>query len=934
MPRRMLARATPWLAALLVAAGSTGTRAAPPPDIAARLSADSAAANALMQSGRVDSAFSLFSATLRVVRASGDRRLLLKALMLDGRARAALGLPALAVQELDEASRLAAALGDSATWVRVLRWRTYSLGNLGRMAEKEASARQQLAVAEAIGDVKHQANARTFLGWDAHQRGDYREAITQLEWAASRLRTLNDPDEALALITLGSAHLKLDDFEAARVCDRRALEVARAAHNEWLEAQALNDLGVIEAATGDPSAAALAYQQAYALHRKHNAWPDAVLSLANLTNAETALGRHDDAIAHAREGVALCESRGMRQQLGSSLGALGVALEAAGRDRQAERVYRSVLALGDTTAVSPRVFAATRLSGMWTDADSASRALELVDRFRRETSGRTSVDDAARLADARAAALEGAGRTDEAFRSELEAVALAERDQQGDLEIATSVYAARLARRLGRTDEAAGLLARAERVWTGWRSRPSDPEWREAHGGTTPGLAAALVSLRLVHPTKTDARVRLESAFATAQRFKTRTLLERMSGAGRAAADSSRWSPASLADVQHDVLRDGELLFEFVEGRDTSVVFVVSRDTCAVARLPGRDWLESRLLLVRDLVARPPVAGERSEAARAAAELGSRLWGEWAPLIARAHTILVAPDGLFHLAPFEIIPLDGAAPRLKRTLARVPSATVLAALRSRPPAVASGGALLAFAGGLQVRGERLTGALAEVRTLGRRYRGVTVRTSLDTTGTPVTIASFAPFGALHFAGHTVVDDQNPWRSSITVREAGAQGESLRVLARDIATSRQSAALAVLSSCESAAGRIRSGEGVEGLSTAFIASGVPAVVATLWPVDDRTTERVMDRFYDGLAHGLPAGEALDDARRRIAAGPATAHPFFWAGYVLIGEPGTRLALAANPLSPSRVGSYLVLAALLASALLAWRGLRRLKKERGV
>ena len=77
-----------------------------------------------------------------------------------------------------------------------------------------------------------------------------------------------------------------------------------------------------------------------------------------------------------------------------------------------------------------------------------------------------------------------------------------------------------------------------------------------------------------------------------------------------------------------------------------------------------------------------------------------------------------------------------------------------------------------------------------------------------------------------------------------------------------------ARLAVLSSCATASGRILSGEGVQGLCTAFLSAGVPAVLATLWEVEDRTTARFMDRFYAGLSSGSHAAKALGLTRASL------------------------------------------------------------------
>ena len=100
---------------------------------------------------------------------------------------------------------------------------------------------------------------------------------------------------------------------------------------------------------------------------------------------------------------------------------------------------------------------------------------------------------------------------------------------------------------------------------------------------------------------------------------------------------------------------------------------------------------------------------------------------------------------------------------------------------------------------------------------------------------------------------------------------------------------------MLSGCESAGGRVLSGEGVLGLTAAFMSAGVPAIVATLWPVDDRATAAFMSRFYDGLSRGRTAAAALREAQNAVRDDRRTRAPFYWAGFVLLGEGDVRFPL---------------------------------------
>jgi CHAT domain-containing protein len=177
---------------------------------------------------------------------------------------------------------------------------------------------------------------------------------------------------------------------------------------------------------------------------------------------------------------------------------------------------------------------------------------------------------------------------------------------------------------------------------------------------------------------------------------------------------------------------------------------------------------------------------------------------------------------------------------------------------------------------------------------------------------------------LHFAGHTAVDGERPWRTRLPVQAAASEE---RLTAGELAEMRLAARLVVLASCRTAGSRVLAGEGLLGLSAAFLAAGAPTVVATLWPVDDRATGALVRDFYAALADGATAGEALRRARLERRADPATAAPLHWAGFVLVGDPETRAPLGRRALFPWRLAPYGLAGLGLLALGLARRGWRR-------
>jgi CHAT domain-containing protein len=99
------------------------------------------------------------------------------------------------------------------------------------------------------------------------------------------------------------------------------------------------------------------------------------------------------------------------------------------------------------------------------------------------------------------------------------------------------------------------------------------------------------------------------------------------------------------------------------------------------------------------------------------------------------------------------------------------------------------------------------------------------------------------------------------------------------------------ALVVLSACETRLGERSAGDEIVGLNRAFIYAGTPSVVASLWSVEDEATMELMVAFYDYLENqGYTKGEALRQAQIDALQNPDTAHPYYWAGFVLTGDAG--------------------------------------------
>jgi CHAT domain-containing protein len=137
-----------------------------------------------------------------------------------------------------------------------------------------------------------------------------------------------------------------------------------------------------------------------------------------------------------------------------------------------------------------------------------------------------------------------------------------------------------------------------------------------------------------------------------------------------------------------------------------------------------------------------------------------------------------------------------------------------------------------------------------------------------------------------------LDDASPLYSYILLAsDATKDAEDGRLEAWELMRMNLSANLVVLSACETGRGRIGQGEGLIGLSWAFFVAGSPTIVASLWKVESASTTALMLGFYrliQSKAKPNNKAEALRQSSLKLLKTEKYAHPFYWAGFVIIGN----------------------------------------------
>jgi CHAT domain-containing protein len=145
---------------------------------------------------------------------------------------------------------------------------------------------------------------------------------------------------------------------------------------------------------------------------------------------------------------------------------------------------------------------------------------------------------------------------------------------------------------------------------------------------------------------------------------------------------------------------------------------------------------------------------------------------------------------------------------------------------------------------------------------------------------------------VHIASNGILNKHNPLFSFVELSaddENDGRLEVHEVFGLDL-----NARVVVLSACQTALGSgtradVPEGDDWVGLARAFLFAGASNVVATLWPVEDRATAQLVERFHVAYASGVSPAAALARAQRAALHDTRTDHPFFWSAFVAVGDP---------------------------------------------
>ncbi len=364
-------------------------------------------------------------------------------------------------------------------------------------------------------------------------------------------------------------------------------------------------------------------------------------------------------------------------------------------------------------------------------------------------------------------------------------------------------------------------------------------------------------------------------------------LFRRMESEGSAFAEIQRLQPATGADLR-GALEADETAIEYFITEDQVSAFVVTRDRIKVVRaITSRREAEQQLAALRFQLEKfnygpAYVDAHFGQLRRAADEHLTRLYEMvFAPLesLIEGTRLVVIPHGALHYVPFHAL-RDGAGFLVDRfELSYAPSAAVLKLCRSD---ISNLKHRTAESGKMVALGVAECGTPSiedEIHTLGAIFPdAIKLTGERATRDNLIRVAPEARF--LHLASHGYFRRDNPMFSFLKLADSHLNFYSLLDL-------RINAEMVTLSACHTGVNMVFPGDELHGLMRGFMYAGVPSLVASLWAVSDRSTADFMSEMYSRIREGATKRAALRHAQ--LAIKEAYGHPYYWAPFVLMGNP---------------------------------------------
>jgi CHAT domain-containing protein len=735
------------------------------------------------------------------------------------------------------------------------------LQKAGRVPEAEKAYGEALVAAEKLHDVQAVGAVQTDLGLLDYYAGNYGTAASEFAKAIKTFQELKeDKAEALLWTLLADVHLAIDSRVSAAEAIARAKELAKTSHvplagsvADFLDATVKWRQGE-KADVRGAFAVLMADRKAYGLSISD----EAEQFLTDIISMNIGMKPPDSAHLSA-DGMELLQPMALMMK--------GIPLTARGDHAGARALWSKAKELFSSSDIHA-VFEGLIAASYWREGnvDEAISHLQISTETVETVASNVRVDDM--------------------LTSYLDA-----RHSLYEHFVELLLHDGRIAEAIEVTERA---RARAFLQMIGNRrvgARGADPQLVETADIQRRQIEEMDQSIRLAVSEKEAALLKRE---LVAARHEHEALMVRVKVSNPEYAALTTVLTAPVDVIQRELPGDTAMIDYFVT-RTGVHAWVIDQATVEYVRLPIDATALRRITCwarqfnppeadadSRGVIARTGICRDAATADEAYAMLIGPLRAK-----IRHPRLVIVPHRELHYIPFAALHDEERGCYLVEdyTIVYAPSATVWRFLRRDEPPV-SGRAL--------VLGDP-AGSMGTLKYAGREAEMIAGRLStkalLGTDACERLIRDLDPkVDLLHIAAHALYDGANPLYSFIALAPEGeaydGNLEAQEILADVDLTGVK---LVVVSACSTAAGTPSAGDEIVGLTRALLYAGTPAVLSTLWEINDVASTVLMDTFYESLVSGVPAADALREAQLSMLRDEVFLSPRFWAAFSLHGDP---------------------------------------------
>jgi CHAT domain-containing protein/uncharacterized protein HemY len=856
-------------------------------------------------------ALAVYNIALKIAEQGGDRSAMAHILGNIGLTLWQVGDYTQALGSYHRSMALLEALGDQPGVVLML----YNLGMVHASQGNYELAleynRKYLVVAESLGNKAMIARVMPSIGAIYHAQGNYIKAMEYYQKAVALFKEVGDEGGvAAALLDIAGVYTAQNDFALALDYEQKALAISEGAFKKIpgtdteqpsrFAAGILLDIGIIYGRQAQYARALEFLLRSLAMAEALKNRAMVTDTLGNIGQIYLLQGNYVKAMEAFRQAMKLKEEAGDKESLAQLLGRAGGAYDAQGNHDEAlkfaSRSAELARQLGSPTT-------------LWYARMVAGKAYQALGQ---QEQARHALEEAITTIENMRTQVAGGEQAEESF---FEDKVLPYHLMAGLLITQNEPFEAlRYAER-----SKARVLLDVVRNGKGDITKDMTAQEREEERRFNSGLVALNTQIsNMAQQTQPNAahlaglRAQLEKTRLEYEAFQTNLYTAHP----RLKIQRGEAQPIRLEEVAELLPDDQSAALEFMLTGDKTYLFVLTRSNDG-----GRADLQVYTLAVKAADVRERAERFRQQLAEddldfqpSARALYDLLLKPAQSQLQNKTTLVIVPDGALWNLPFQA--LVSAAGRYlleEHAILYAPSLTVLREIVRVRPAKhpQSQPTLLAFGNptvskqtvegvrrvSLDEKLEPLPEAEKQVNALARLY-GLSqskVYTGADAREDRVKREA-AGYRILQFATHGILNNGSPMYSHLVLARAeGDSNEDGLLEAREMMKLDLHAEMVVLSACETGRGRIGAGEGLIGMSWALFVAGSTTTVASQWKVESASTTELMLEFHRNLKSGvddtdtrMTRARALQQAALKLMRDVRYAHPFYWAGFVMLGN----------------------------------------------